>query len=61
MSNSGGLNLPPLNTALARALVQRTRVARLLDGFRDTPAADQDALHAVLLASRVRQLRHVSH
>ena len=42
--------LPPLNAALARALVQRTRVARLLDGFRDTPAADQDALHAVLVA-----------
>jgi acetyltransferase len=42
--------LPPLNTALARALVQRTRVAKLLKGFRDTPAADQDALHAVLVA-----------
>ncbi len=42
--------LPPLNTALARALVQRTRVARLLKGFRDTPAADQSALHAVLVA-----------
>jgi acetyltransferase len=42
--------LPPLNAALARALVQRTRVAKLLDGFRDTPAADQEALHAVLVA-----------
>ncbi len=42
--------LPPLNAALARALVRRTRVARLLEGFRDTPAADQDALHAVLVA-----------
>jgi len=41
--------LPPLNAALARALVQRTRVAKLLSGFRDTPAADQDALHAVLV------------
>ena len=44
------LALPPLNTNLARALVQRTRVARLLQGFRDTPAADQAALHAVLVA-----------
>ena len=44
------LALPPLNTTLARALVQRTRVAKLLDGFRDTPAADQAALHAVLVA-----------
>ena len=42
--------LPPLNTALAHALVQRTRVARLLAGFRDTPPADTDALHAVLVA-----------
>jgi len=42
--------LPPLNTTLARALVERTRVARLLKGFRDTPAADQGALHAVLVA-----------
>ncbi len=44
------LALPPLNTNLARALVQRTRVARLLQGFRDTPAANQAALHAVLVA-----------
>ena len=42
--------LPPLNAVLARALVQRTRVAKLLGGFRDTPATDQDALHAVLVA-----------
>lgn len=42
--------LPPLNVPLAKALVQRTRVARLLKGFRDTPAADEDALHAVLVA-----------
>ena len=42
--------LPPLNTALAGALVQRTRVAKLLKGFRDTPAADQEALHAVLVS-----------
>jgi acetyltransferase len=42
--------LPPLNTALADALVQRTRVARLLKGYRDTPAADLPAVHAVLVA-----------
>ncbi|MBN9203681.1 bifunctional acetate--CoA ligase family protein/GNAT family N-acetyltransferase [Methylibium petroleiphilum] len=42
--------LPPLNAALARALVQRTRIARLLGGWRDTPAADQEALHRVLVA-----------
>ncbi len=42
--------LPPLNSRLAAAMVRSTRVARLLDAFRDTPAADQDALHAVLVA-----------
>jgi acetyltransferase len=42
--------LPPLNLPLARALVQRTRVARLLKGFRGTPAANLDAVHGVLVA-----------
>jgi acetyltransferase len=42
--------LPPLNVPLARALVARTRVARLLAGWRDTPAVDADALHRVLMA-----------
>jgi acetyltransferase len=42
--------LPPLNVPLARALVQRTRVAKLLGGYRNTPAADQDTLHRVLVA-----------
>jgi acetyltransferase len=40
--------LPPLNLPLARALVQRTRVARLLAGWRDVPPADLDAVHGVL-------------
>ncbi len=42
--------LPPLNAPLARALVSRTRVSRLLAGWRDTPAADEAALHRVLVA-----------
>lgn len=42
--------LPPLNQPLADALVQRTRVARLLDAWRDTPAADLQALQRVLVA-----------
>ena len=41
--------LPPLNVPLARALVARTRVSKLLKGWRDTPAVDQDALHGVLV------------
>ena len=40
--------LPPLNEPLARALIDRTRVARLLDGWRDVPPADRDALVQVL-------------
>lgn len=42
--------LPPLNAPLARALVARTRVSKLLDGYRDVPPADRDALDAVLIA-----------
>ncbi len=44
------LALPPLNIPLARALVARTRVSRLLDGWHGTPAVDQTALHEVLVA-----------
>ena len=39
--------LPPLNMNLARELVSRTRVSRLLGGYRDRPPAD---LEAILLA-----------
>ncbi|WP_298834892.1 bifunctional acetate--CoA ligase family protein/GNAT family N-acetyltransferase [uncultured Piscinibacter sp.] len=42
--------LPPLNEPLARALVSRTRVARLLRGFRDTPPADEASILRVLIA-----------
>ncbi len=44
------LSLPPLNRRLARDLVARTRVARLLEAHRDVPAADMDAVVEVLLA-----------
>ncbi|WP_442909327.1 bifunctional acetate--CoA ligase family protein/GNAT family N-acetyltransferase [Ideonella sp. BN130291] len=42
--------LPPLNRSLARELVSRTRVSRLLAGYRDRPPAHADALHDVLIA-----------
>ena len=42
--------LPPLNAALARALIDRTRVARLLQGWRDVPAADIGAVVDTLMA-----------
>ena len=41
--------LPPLNFALARDLVARTRVAKLLAGYRDRPRADHDAIYAALV------------
>lgn len=44
------LALPPLNAPLAEALVQRTRVARLLQGYRDVPAAHQAAITQALVA-----------
>ncbi len=42
--------LPPLNRVLARELVSRTRVARLLDGYRDHSAVKLDAVCDVLIA-----------
>jgi acetyltransferase len=44
------LALPPLNRALARDLVSRTRVAKLLHGYRDHPPAQLEALYDVLIA-----------
>ncbi|RMF88324.1 MAG: GNAT family N-acetyltransferase [Nitrospirae bacterium] len=41
--------LPPLNMALATELIERTRVSRLLKGYRDRPAADLDALRLTLI------------
>jgi acetyltransferase len=48
------LELPPLNAALAAAQMARTRVWRLLQGYRNKPAADIDAVAAVLI--RIAQL-----
>jgi acetyltransferase len=48
------IELPPLNLALARAQIARTRVWRLLQGYRDTPPADLDAIAGVLI--RIGQL-----
>jgi len=43
------LGLPPLNMALARDMVDRTRVARLLAGYRNRRGADIDAICTVLV------------
>ena len=42
--------LPPLNRALAHELISRTRVAKLLAGYRDHPAVQLDAICDVLIA-----------
>ncbi len=41
--------LPPLNRVLARELISRTRVAKLLAGYRDHPPAQLDAICDVLV------------
>jgi acetyltransferase len=40
--------LPPLNAVLARELMERTRVWRLLAGYRNVPPVDLDALADIL-------------
>lgn len=41
--------LPPLNMMLAHELMSRTRIHRLLRGYRDRPAADLDAIALTLV------------
>lgn len=43
------LALPPLNLKLARDMVSRTAVCRLLEGYRDQEAIDMDALLLTLM------------
>jgi acetyltransferase len=43
------IGLPPLNMNLARDMVSRTRVAKLLAGYRNRPAADLDAICRTLI------------
>jgi acetyltransferase len=43
------VGLPPLDMGLARDLISRTRVCRLLEGYRGRPAADLEAVCLALL------------
>ncbi|HIJ62197.1 MAG TPA: GNAT family N-acetyltransferase, partial [Rhodospirillaceae bacterium] len=43
------IGLPPLNTSLARDLIERTRIAKLLHGYRDRPAVDLEAITLSLI------------
>lgn len=44
------MGLPPLNSALADDLISRTRISKLLAGYRNKPPADASAIRRVLLA-----------
>jgi acetyltransferase len=48
------IDLPPLNLHLARSLIQRTRVYRVLQGYRHVPPANLDLLGEILV--RISQL-----
>jgi len=47
--NDKALALPPLDLHLARDLIERTRVSRLLRAYRDVPAVKADAVALVLV------------
>jgi acetyltransferase len=47
--NDKALALPPLDLPLARDLIDRTRVSRLLRAYRDVPGVQQDAVAMVLV------------
>ncbi len=52
--NDKSLALPPLNLKLARELISRTQVSKLLRGYRNMPAANMHELEMVLV--RLSQL-----
>jgi acetyltransferase len=47
--NDKALALPPLDLQMARDLIQRTRVSRLLHAYRDVPAVKQDSVAVILV------------
>ncbi|MBV6271875.1 bifunctional acetate--CoA ligase family protein/GNAT family N-acetyltransferase [Alcaligenaceae bacterium CGII-47] len=47
--NDRSVSLPPLNMTLAKNLVATTRVFKLLQGYRDRPAADLPGLYLTLV------------
>jgi acetyltransferase len=62
--NDKALALPPLDLKLARELISRTRVSRVLKAYRNVPAADVNAVGLVLvklaqLAADVPEIREV--
>jgi acetyltransferase len=47
--NDKAVALPPLNMKLANDLIMRTRVSKLLSGYRDVPAADLEGIKITLV------------
>src|ERR1700746_154909 len=47
--NDKALTLPPLDLHLAHDLIERTRVSRLLRGYRHVPAVKEDSVAMVLV------------
>ena len=62
MIGDRAIGLPPLNSVLARRMIQATKVSKLLAGFRDVPAVSFDAITDVLvrLSELVAHLPEVS-
>ncbi|MBY0560472.1 bifunctional acetate--CoA ligase family protein/GNAT family N-acetyltransferase [Hyphomicrobium sp.] len=52
------LALPPLDMLLARQMIAKTRISRLLAGYRDRPAADVNAVADVLVRVSDLIIRH---
>lgn len=52
--NDVALGFPPLNLRLARGLMERTRIYRMLEGYRDVPPANLDAVAMTIV--KVSQL-----
>jgi len=62
--NDKALALPPLDLRLARDLIERTRVSRLLSAYRDVPAVKPDAVAMALvklaqMAADIPELREL--
>ena len=49
MVKDGAMALPPLNMSLAKELISRTRISKLLAGYRDQPPVDMDSLCLALM------------
>ncbi|MGE0151860.1 MAG: GNAT family N-acetyltransferase [Reyranellaceae bacterium] len=59
--NDAAMGLPPLNMALAQDMMRRTRIHRLLEGYRDRPPAalDQIALTLMKLSQAAIELPQI--